>query len=283
MTRMISLALAVIFASILPQQGAACGAADAPCQLASGTYHMARPDVAAPKGIVIHLHGGGGRGRGMLNSGLAGEALSRGYVFVAPDGEHPSNRWKRDWSVRGRGMTYPDRDDAVFLREVLADVRAQTALADGPVFLAGFSRGGSFVWDMACFQPDFADAYAPLAGAFWEDLPADCGAPVRLFHTHGWNDRTVPLEGRSFRDGAVVQGDVWASLKVLRETNGCTARQPSSSSFDGTLWFRHWTDCTAGEIELMLHRGGHGAPKGWAMRVMDWFEKDAALARASGN
>ncbi len=251
--------------------GFACGSADEPCEIENGRYYMAVPEVSAPKGIVVHLHGGGGRGRGLLKSGLGQEALARGFIFVAPNGDQPTRRFKKDWSVRGKNMSY-DRDDGVFLNELMADVRARTGLAGGKVLLAGFSRGASFVWNMACEQPDFADAYAPLAGAFWDDLPADCAKPVRLFHTHGWNDRTVPLEGRSFSNGAVVQGDVWASLKILRETNGCDKRQPERNSFEDDLWFRHWTDCQAGEIQLMLHKGGHGAPKGWAKRMMDWFE-----------
>ncbi len=250
-------------------QSTACGDAETPCEIEGGDYHYAMPSVA-PKGIVMHLHGGGGRGRGLLKSGLAKEALERGFIFVAPNGWHPENRWTRDWSVTARGTSH-NRDDKVFLAGVMADVRTRTGLSDGMVLLAGFSRGGSMVWDMACKVPDFADAYAPLAGAFWDDLPTDCAAPVRLFHTHGWNDRTVPLEGRSFGGGAVVQGDVWASLKILRETNGCDARQPEKNSFEGDLWFRHWTDCAAGEIQLMLHKGGHGAPQGWSGRIMDWF------------
>ncbi|MEX0365013.1 MAG: polyhydroxybutyrate depolymerase, partial [Ruegeria sp.] len=153
-----------------------------------------------------------------------------------------------------------------------ADVRDRTSQPDGMVLLSGFSRGGSMVWDIACRDPSFADAYAPVAGAFWDALPARCTAPVMLFHTHGWTDRTVPLEGRSFGGGLVVQGDVWASLKILRETNGCDARQPERNSFEGDLWFRHWTDCAGGDIELMLHKGGHGAPPGWAKRMLDWFE-----------
>ena len=248
-------------------QNVDCGDAETPCVIPSGDYHLALPSVA-PKGSVMHLHGGGGRGRGLLNSGLAKAALERGFVFVAPNGWHPENRWQRDWSVKASNYSH-NRDDKVFLADVMDDVRARTGLEDGMVLLAGFSRGGSMVWDMACQVPDFADAYAPLAGAFWDDLPETCAAPVRLFHTHGWNDRTVPLEGRSF--GAVVQGDVWASLKILRATNGCDARQPEQNSYEGDLWFRHWTDCAAGEIQLMLHKGGHGAPKGWAPRMMDWF------------
>ncbi|KIC51756.1 hypothetical protein [Tateyamaria sp. ANG-S1] len=262
--------LAVLFA-FLSLPALACGGPEDACAVPGGSYHMALPESAVPKGIVMHLHGGGARGQGLLTSGLAREALARGYVFVAPNGEQPTRRFKRDWSVRGKGLEY-DRQDFGFLPDVMADVRARTGVEGGSVLLAGFSRGGSFVWDMACQMPGFADAYAPLAGAFWDDLPVGCDAPVRLFHTHGWNDRVVPLEGRSFGGGAVVQGDVWASLKILRETNGCDARQPERNSFEGDLWFRHWTDCAAGDIRLMLHPGGHGAPQGWAVRVMDWFE-----------
>ncbi|MEL6451639.1 MAG: polyhydroxybutyrate depolymerase [Pseudomonadota bacterium] len=253
-------------------QAADCGGYDTPCEVQGGTYHMALPDGADPAGIVVHLHGAGARGRQMLDGGMGKAALARGYAFVAPDGYHPGAPFERNWSVKARGTSF-DRDDATFLRDVMADVRDRTGLTDVPVLLSGFSRGGSMVWDIACADPDFATAYAPLAGAFWDDMPSGCAAPVMLYHTHGWTDRTVPLEGRSLRDGTVVQGDVWESLKILRANNGCDARQPERNSFDGDLWFRHWTDCAGGEIQLMLHKGGHGAPQGWAGRMLDWFAR----------
>lgn len=252
-----------------------CGNAETPCKVNSGDYHIALPDSDTPKGIVIHLHGGGAQGKGLLKSGMAKEAKKRGYIFVAPNGYHPKNRWKYDWSVKAKNTSH-ERNDMDFLEEVLSDVQERFDVANAPVLLSGFSRGGSMVWDIACRRPDFATAYAPMAGAFWDDLPEICEAPVRLFHTHGWTDRTVPLEGRSFRDATVVQGDVWASLKVLRETNGCGKRQPEKNSFDGDYWLRHWTDCDAGQIDLLLHKGGHGAPKGWSERVLDWFETGSA-------
>ena len=268
---MFRLSALVAVSAIWPTMALAqnCGDASSPCEVENGGYHLALPQSGAPKGIVMHLHGGGGTGKGMLKSGLAREASARGYVFVAPNGEHPEQRWKRDWSVRADSMRF-NRDDREFLTTVMNDVKGKTGLTTAPVLLAGFSRGGSMVWNIACDKPDFADAYAPIAGAFWDTLPSSCNGPVRLFHTHGWNDRTVPLEGRSF--GAIVQGDVWASLKILRETNGCGKRQPEKNSFDGDFWLRHWTDCDAGNIELLLHKGGHGAPRGWASRIMDWFE-----------
>ncbi|WP_420012697.1 alpha/beta hydrolase family esterase [Tateyamaria sp.] len=248
-----------------------CGNAETPCVVDRGTYHMAMPEDGQAKGIVMHLHGAGTQGKGLLKSGLGRGAVERGYAFVAPDGYHPNSRFVRNWSVRAKGTSF-ERDDAAFLRDVLADAQAKAGVADMPVLLAGFSRGGSMVWDIACDDPGFAMAYAPMAGALWDDLPDSCTAPVNLFHTHGWNDRTVPLEGRSLRGGTVIQGDVWASLKILRETNGCDARQPERNSFEPERWLRHWTDCAAGRIELMLHPGGHGAPRGWATRMLDWFE-----------
>ncbi len=264
-----ALSVAVLMAA--PTWAEACGSADLPCQVEGGSYHVLTPDAEDYRGVVVHLHGGGGTGKGMLKSGLAKAAVARGYLFIAPNGEHPGSRFPRNWSVKANGSSF-NRDDTVFLDRVMADAKSRFNADSLPVLLAGFSRGASMVWDIACESPDFADGYAPVAGAFWEDLPESCAGPVRLFHTHGWSDRTVPLEGRSFRDGAVVQGDVWASLKVMRETNGCGNRQPESSRFDGDFWYRFWTDCEAGQLDLLLHQGGHGAPRGWAGLVLDWFE-----------
>ena len=253
-----------------------CGNAETPCEIALGTYHVRLPaDGAEPKGIVMHLHGGGGKGAGLLRSGIAAEATRRGYLFLAPNGVHPGTRFVRNWSVRANNSVF-EKDDMVFLDAVADDAASRFNAPRDKMLLAGFSRGGSMVWDVACYSPATARAYAPVAGAFWDDLPEVCAEPVDLFQTHGWNDRTVPLEGRSFRDGAVVQGDVWASLFALRATNGCKNRQPSRSEMDGDRWYRHWEDCDQGRIDLMLHPGGHGVPKGWSPMIMDWF--DARLA-----
>ena len=54
--------------------------------------------------------------------------------------------------------------------------------------------------------------------------------------------------------------------------NGCTNRQPSRAVQEGTFWWRHWEDCDAARIDLLIHPGGHGVPKGWSPLVMDWFE-----------
>ncbi|MEM0943464.1 MAG: polyhydroxybutyrate depolymerase [Pseudomonadota bacterium] len=240
------------------------------CDAPGGSYALAVPAGEGPFPVLMHLHGMGGTGPGTIRGGTASRAVERGYAVIAPTGFQPGRRYPKNWAVFDRQT--PARDDIAFLKGVMAAASARAPLDLDRVLLAGFSRGGSMVWDIACRAPEMARAFAPVAGAFWDDLPESCARPVDLFHTPGWMDRTVPLEGRSFREGAIVQGDVWASLFILRETNGCVNRQPETGSAEGARWWRHWSDCQAGRIDLMLHPGGHGVPKGWADEILDWFE-----------
>lgn len=273
-TAILASVLVAGWASLVAAQ--TCGDAKTPCQIDSGTYHIVLPETDVPRGAVVFLHGGGGRGAGLLKTNLARQAIERGFVFVAPNGEHPTARFPNNWAVRAKNFGH-EKDDIAFLNDVMDHVATQHNVDRGRFLLSGFSRGGSMVWDVACFAPNSARAYAPAAGAFWDDLPDTCEAPVDLFHTHGWNDRTVPLEGRPLFNDTVVQGDVWESLAILRRTNGCKSRQPSRSEIVDDQWWRHWETCDAGRIDVMLHPGGHGSPRGWATAALDWF--DARLAQ----
>ena len=248
----------------------ACGGENDPCRIDSGTYHILTPDEPA-RGAVLLLHGGGGKGGGLLQTNLAKLSLERGFIFAAPNGEHPTARFPNNWAVLADNFGH-EKNDIAFLNDVMDHIAKAHGVDRQKFLLAGFSRGGSMVWDVACHAPASARAYAPAAGAFWDTLPSQCQGPVDLFHTHGWDDRTVPLEGRPLWDGRVAQGDVWESLRILREANGCHGRQPSYSVIEDGRWFRHWDDCDAGRIDLMLHPGGHGSPSDWAPRVLDWFE-----------
>lgn len=263
---------------------AACGTAATDCAVPGGVYRLALPEGAGPEAPVpgvVYLHGWGASAEAALRRAERTDAVvSRGMAFIVPQGVARAGRTQRDWAVRDGG-THP-RDDLEFLDAVLADAAARGVYRDR-VLLTGFSRGGSMVWDAACARPGLAAAYAPLAGAFWEPLPDQCAGPVALFHTHGWADRVVPLEGRPIGGGRLMQGDVFSSLAHLRRTLGCTARQPDrTEAGDMPLWRRTWTDCAAGRIELMLHPGGHAAPPGWIETTLEWFEQRLAEARSKG-
>ena len=261
------------FVALATQAQAGCANGGDACKLADGEYHIALPpgEVAAPP-VVMFLHGAGGNGRSVIrNRGMVGALLRRGYAVIAPTGSR---------SFRGREAAnwvfYPGwkgRDEADFLQRVVADAAARFGVDGHRVLLGGFSAGAFMVNYLACTAPGAFAAYAPVSGGFWRPHPVACDGPVKLFHTHGWRDPTVPIEGRSLRAGQFVQGDIFAGLEIWRTANGCAGHNPSSYSETGQFWRRKWDNCSPGSaLEFAMFPGGHGVPNGWAGMVLDWFE-----------
>ncbi len=250
-----------------------CGTPEAVCPTENGFYRMVLPEKATgPVPALAFLHGGSSTSASVMRNSAMLAALSvRGYALIAPEGQENPPRPRKNWGVHDN-RPHP-RDDIAFSAEILDDA-ARRGIDRNRVLLAGFSRGGSMVWDILCRAPATARAYAAASGAFWEPLPIACEGPVDLFHSHGWTDRVVPLEGRSFRGGTVVQGDVFAGLKLLRRANGCNPDTPDVTpvATEDGVWQRSWANCPGGRIDMMLHPGGHGLPKGWLTQALDWFE-----------
>ncbi|UWQ63183.1 polyhydroxybutyrate depolymerase [Leisingera caerulea] len=251
--------------------GAECGGETA-CRIDGGVYHLALPDSWQGGPAVMFLHGYGSSGAKVVaNSGLVAAFTRRGYAVIAPSGLPWKEGKPADWSVRDGWNTYP-RNDVAFLRDVLADAAARAGVMPDRLLLSGFSRGGSMVWDVACQAPEFAAAYAPVAGGFWLPVTQDCKGPVRLLHIHGFADKVVPLEGRVIQgsEAEIVQADIWEGLQLWRRENACASNAADHEVRDG-LWRKRWK-CDAGGLELILHKSGHGLPKGWSTLALDWFE-----------
>ena len=254
-----------------------CGRDGPPCEVAGGTYRLILPDSPAPETgypALIFYHGAGGSGTGTLKmGGVVGAFTARGYAVVAPDGmERPERGNRRGWYFHP--LRESRRDEMAFTRALIAALPAHGIDAE-QLILSGFSIGGSLVWYLACQDSTLAAAYAPVAGAFWRPHPeaGACTGPVRMLHTHGWRDQTVPLEGRPLRSGQILQGDVFHGLEVMRALNGCDRLRADAFETEGLYWRRRWTSCTPGTaLELALHPGGHSIPKGWAEMVLDWAD-----------
>ncbi len=256
---------------------AACGPDEAACTVDGGTYHAAAPEGPAT-GAMIFLHGWGSSGQGSLRmTGMVQAFNDRGFVVIAPDGSPRQGRSGRTWSF------HPDlpaaRDVHGFLDAVRQDAATRFDFDPERVLLSGFSIGGSMASYIACFHPDSFAAYAPVGGNMWRPHPESCAGPVRMLHTHGWSDGTVPLEGRLIRGDlahdpdAVVQGDVFAVLEVFRRANRCDYHDPDHFEIGEQYWTRTWENCAPGSaLEFALHSGGHSVPPGWAELVLDWFE-----------
>ena len=252
---------------------AACGGMQVACQLPSGQYHILLPDGAAgPVPAVMFLHGAGGTGAGVMRNGAMCESLlARGYALIAPSGLSRTGRnggfWAFHAQLPGR------RDEAAFFRDVAADSADRHGVDRDRIILAGFSIGGSTVSYQACAAPDAFAAYAPVAGSFWRPHPDSCAGPVRLFHTHGWTDGTVPLEGRPLRNGTIYQGDVFHAMSIWRDANGCDRLRADGFDMSQEFWHRRWDNCVEGSaLEFVLFPGGHRVPQSWADAMLDWFE-----------
>ncbi|SFR47140.1 alpha/beta hydrolase family esterase [Litoreibacter janthinus] len=264
--------LAAALAFLASPAVAECGAADMPCELVSGSYHIETPEGAAgPVPAIVFLHGAGGKGTGILRMG--GPILERGYAVIGPNGlDRPNSRFGTGWSFHPQREKR--RDELAFMRAVIDDAVANHGIDRDRILLAGFSIGGSMTSYLACDAPDLARAYAPVAGSFWRPHPAmdACQGPVDLLHTHGWRDTTVPLEGRPLRSGVIYQGDVFQAMQIWRTTNGCKNMRADAFDTSGEFWRRSWDSCDAGSLEFVMHPGAHGIPKGWSTIALDWFE-----------
>jgi polyhydroxybutyrate depolymerase len=250
-----------------------CGGAPDGCRLPGGAYHAELPAqrTLAPPAVVF-LHGWGSSGEGVLRDRATVEPLiARGYAVIAPDGTPREGLDGYGWRF------WPDetdgRNEPAFLRAVADDAARRFGLDRNRMILSGFSVGGSMVSYTACADPLAFAAYTPVAGSFWQPYPESCAGPVRLLHTHGWIDGTVPLEGRRVGADGPTQGDVFAALAILRRTNGCPSDAPNVFRTDGGFMLRSWTHCAPSSgLDFVLHGGGHIVPPGWAELAIEWFE-----------
>jgi len=248
------------------------------CRVASGEYAIELPDEASeqkPVPALIYFHGAGGSGpRAMKNRHMVTSFLQRGYAVIAPSGlKRPNSRFGPGWSFLP--FRRKQRDELEFAKQVIDDAVRRFDIDRTRVLMGGFSIGGSLTWYLACQDPLVAKAYAPVGGAFWRPHPTaeDCKGPVKMFHTHGWRDGTVPLEGRPLGGGRIYQGDVFHGLRIMREVNRCLGLRADGFRTSGRFWLRWWKRCDEGSaLRFALHSGGHSVPKGWAEEAINWFE-----------
>jgi len=267
---------AVAVSTLFANTAIACST-ETRCEVKDGDYVIAKP-ATAPIGAVIFIHGFGGSGEGVLrNTGMTNAVLGRGYVLAAPSGLKMTGRNGGSWSF------HPDRpqrrDEIVFINSVRDDLINTHGIDPDKILLSGFSIGGSMTSYLACAAPDSFQAYAPVGGSFWRPHPESCEGPVRLLHTHGWTDGTVPLEGRILRGtslddpDALAQGDVFHAMEIWREANDCINLKADRFETNGPYWRRAWDRCVPDSaLELAIFPGGHIIPKGWADMALDWFE-----------
>ena len=252
--------------TLAPVQSHDACPADAGCSVASGRYRIVLPPQASAGrkvGAIMYFHGYQGSAEEVIaDAGLVAVTRRLGVALIAPDGAG------RSWSYPGSPARH--RDEFVFVGQVLDDVAARFPIDPGRILASGFSQGGSMVWYLGCRMPGRFAGFAPIAGAFWEPVPESCAGPrPPLIHVHGMSDTTVPLAGRTLRQGS-RQADVFKSLAVFAP-GGCTAGWAEAARAalkPEDLTCRVATGCgSPARLELCLHGGGHVADAAWVERA----------------
>ncbi len=243
-----------------------------PCEISGGTYLVRPPsrwDGHSALPMIVFFHGAfSDAADTMGRDDLRKAAEDVGALLVAANGAN------RNWSFPGKSST-SGRDDFAYVKAMLDDVEARFPVDKRQVLASGFSVGGSMVWYLACFMADRFTAFAPVAGAYWEPLPVSCpSGAVSLRHIHGLADATVPMKGRSLRNGAFKQGDVMESFHRLLQRDGCPEAQDVRQT-QGILECRTWAakSCASRrEAMLCLHPEDHYVAGQWVADGFRWMQ-----------
>lgn len=168
--------------------------------------HVPAALAGAPKAIVLALHGGGGEGLGVADTGahplsvLRTVADREAFVVVYPGGL-PAADGRPGWiDCRADNGVSSGADDVAFLAALIERVRGQYGLSTERVFMAGGSNGAMMTHAFAIARPDLVAAVATSAGSLaLNPRHGACAAgptmPVPILIVHGTADPQVPFAG----------------------------------------------------------------------------------------
>jgi polyhydroxybutyrate depolymerase len=231
-------------------------------------------------GIVLALHGGGGRARRFAaGSGMRLEELAGrdGYLVVYPQGV--DRRWndgRVDEGLKRRSRAHREGvDDAGFLVRLVRELEARYRVPPRNVYVCGISNGGRMTLRLILEHPAVFRAAGVVAMSLgdhlWEEHRRP-GPPVPVAFLHGTEDPLVPYDGGNIVVLRRVNGTVVGapeSAARFAEAYGCSRevleRVPDRDPEDGTRTERRrYLGCRAG-AEVVLDSnlgGGHTWPGG---------------------
>lgn len=196
-----------------------------------------------PKALVFVLHGGGGTGLNVANTGAHPLSVFRsvadreGFVVVYPGGL-PASDGQEGWvDCRGDNGVSSGADDIGFLATLIERIRGQYSLPTTRVFMAGGSNGAMMTQAFAIVRPDLIAAVASSGGSLaLNPRSSPCAAgpttPKPILLVHGTADTQMPYEGGCVANlgGNCTRGRV-ISAEATRnrwlQANGLTGATPT--------------------------------------------------------
>ena len=221
-----------------------------------------RADGALPTGLVIVLHGVGGRGADMRSAEFEPLAAAQGAVVAYPDavgGAWNDGRPGVDPVVPSVAVD----DDIRFLRIVIEETAARTGADARRVAVVGFSNGAVMAGKVAGELADRVTAVATIGGTAGQGFEQSCrpARPVGVVVVAGSKDRTVPYAGGRVADwgtrrrGFVAPVDEFFAFWSRQA--GCSSTQPVAAQPQVSA--ARGEDCRAGVAVLRyrVNGGGH--------------------------
>lgn len=228
------------------------GLSDATLQVAGVTreyrVHVPSGVTTSPTAVVLVLHGGGGEGLNVANTGAHPLSVFRsiadreGFVVVYPGGL-PARDGNAGWTdCRADNTVASEADDIGFLDALIDRLRTQYSLPSAKIFMAGGSNGAQMTLAYAISRASNVAAIATGSG----NLPqspksgACSGAPSRrvpALMTHGTADTLMPYGGGCVANlgGACNRGRV-ISAEATRDywlaANALTGLVPVQSTVE---------------------------------------------------
>jgi polyhydroxybutyrate depolymerase len=206
-------------------------------------------DRALP--LLFSFHGSGATPQSQVDiSGFDALADQHGFIAVFPAGAFTNTVTERSWNANlEEGV-----DDVQFVRDMIEDVAALTAVDRRRIYVSGYSGGGRISSRLACELSDVLAAAAPVAGLQYPD-GCSLKRPIPILAFHALDDATNPyVLGAAARP--YWRMGVETALDKWRQANGCSlanddqALQASTTRFD-------WTACSQGaELQFYQHTGG---------------------------
>ena len=221
-------------------------------------------DRVPARGVVVVLHGVGGRGLDMRPTvALEPLAAAAGVVLVFPDafgGAWNDGRPGADPAVAGTSV-----DDVRFLRMVIEETVERTGTDPDRVAVVGFSAGAVMATRLGCELADRVGAMALVAGSAGQGFQQSCrpARPVATMMVAGSADATVPYTGGRVADwGAKKRGFVAAVDDVFAfwsAQGGCAVVAPAATAVPPPVSEARGTDCASrtAMVRYRINGGGH--------------------------
>jgi polyhydroxybutyrate depolymerase len=240
--------------------------------------HVPATLSGAPKAVVLVLHGGGGEGMDVANTGQNPLSVFRsvadreGFIVVYPGGLADTGAaGNPSWNdCRADNTVSSGADDIGFLAALVDRVRTEYGLTGSRMFMAGGSNGAQMTHAFAFNRADLVAAVATSSGSLPQTpKPGACSTgPSRalpILIVHGTADTQMPWSGGCVANlGSLCNRGRVISAEATRDRwlliNGLSSATPSSSV-----------------VEINLTDGGPANRLDYAGAVpLQWWRLDGA-------